>query len=87
MAMPDQWIGSFRADVSAMLTTLDRLAGERKQYDSLGGAAFIDPFFEANPNYDVNSTDIGNALNSVQAVADLLLGNGGGHATNLQKMR
>lgn len=87
MAQPAAWISTFRSDVGNLLSTLDRLAGERKQYDSLGGVDFVDDFFEENQDYDITATDIGNALNSAQAIADLLAADGGGHATNLQKMR
>lgn len=87
MAQPEQWVGIFRSDVGALLSALDRLAGARKQYDSLGGIDFIDDFFTANPNYDIVQDDIGNALNSIQAITDLLAADGGGHGTNLNKVR
>jgi hypothetical protein len=87
MAMPEQWIGTLRSDVGNILSTLDRLAGARRQYDSLGGLDFIDDFFTRNPTYDITADDIGNALNSLQAIADLLLADGGGHGTNLNKVR
>ena len=87
MAQPESWIGPFRSDVDALLDALDRLHGARRQYDALGGASFLDPFFEANTSYDIAAADIGNALNSVQAIEDLLAADGGGHGTNLNKMR
>ena len=87
MAQPATLIGQLRTDTDALLDALDRLHGIRRQYDSLGGAAFLDPFFEANPGYDFTNADVGNAFNSIAAIEDLLAADGGGHGTNLNKVR
>ena len=87
MAQPAQLIGDLRTNVGNLLDTLDELKGVYRQWNSLGGAAFVEPFFEANPTYDFTAVDMGNALNSVQAIEDLLAANGGGHGTNLNKCR
>ena len=87
MAQPAQLIEGLRSEVNQLLNTLDAMKGTRRQYDALGGAAFVDPFFEANPTYDFTAVDMGNALNSIQAIEDLLASEGGGHQTNLNKVR
>ena len=87
MAQPGQLIGDLRTSVNELLDSLDKLKGVRREWDALGGIAFVEPFFEANTGYDFTALNMADALTSVQAVEDLLAAEGGGHQTNLNTVR
>jgi hypothetical protein len=84
MAQPATLVNDLRACDNRLLDALDEAAALRRQWDALGGQAFVDPFFEANPTYDFTAADMATAFSSLEAISGFVAE---GHATNLNKVR
>lgn len=85
MAQPSTFVNQVRANVTTFMQAYETLLADKKEYDSLGGSAFVDDYLITPSPTDITLVDFTTAVSSIEALRVLLEDQF--HATNLNRLR